>query len=269
MSGTMSGFAVIAAEAFGVPVEQVRVVSGDTAASPRAPISGGSQVTYAVGRAVEEAARAAREQLLTIAAAELETDPADLEVVDGAVRPRGAPGQAVPLAELARRIASQYEPVEARGGAAPTTLAPAVAAHLAHVRVDPETGRISVLGWAIAQDVGRALNPALIEGQMRGAVAQAIGWSLLEELVVDADGQVLTASFMEYAVPGSMDVPEIDTLIVEVPAPHGPLGAKGVGEAPVVGGPAAVANAIAAATGVRLRELPMTPPRVWAALHGS
>jgi CO/xanthine dehydrogenase Mo-binding subunit len=126
-----------------------------------------------------------------------------------------------------------------------------------------------VLGWAIAQDVGRALNPALIEGQMRGAVAQAIGWSLLEELVVDADGQVLTASFMEYAVPGSMDVPEIDTLIVEVPAPHGPLGAKGVGEAPVVGGPAAVANAIAAATGVRLRELPMTPPRVWAALHGS
>jgi CO/xanthine dehydrogenase Mo-binding subunit len=267
MSGTMSGFAVLAAEAFGVPLEQVRVVAGDTAAAPRAPISGGSQVTYAVGRAVEGAARAARAQLLAIAAAELETDPADLEIVDGAVQPRGAPAQAVPLAELAQRIAGTHEPVEAHAGSAPTGLAPSVAAHLAHVRVDPETGRVTVLAWAVAQDVGRALNPDLVEGQMRGGVAQAIGWALLEELLVDADGQVLTGSFMEYLVPGSTEVPGIDTLIVEVPAPNGPFGAKGIGEAPVVGGPAAIANAIAAATGVRLRELPMTPARVWAALR--
>jgi CO/xanthine dehydrogenase Mo-binding subunit len=268
MSGTASGFAAVAAEAFGVPVEQVRVVAGDTAAAPRAPMSGGSQVTYSVGRAVEEAARSARGQLIAVAAAELETDPADLEIVGGAVQPRGAPGQAVPLAELAERIAGKrYEPVEARGGAAPTDLSPSVAAHLAHVRVDAETGTIRVLGWVVAQDVGRALNPDLVEGQMHGGVAQAIGWGLLEELLVDEDGQVLTGSFMDYPVPGSTEVPAIETLIVEVPSPHGPFGAKGIGEAPVVGGPAAIANAAASAAGVRLRELPMTAARVWSALH--
>ena len=111
------------------------------------------------------------------------------------------------------------------------------------------------------------MNPALVEGQMRGGAAQAVGWALYEELVHDEQGQLLTGSFLDYAVPTSKTVPAIDTLIVEVPAPDGPFGAKGVGEAPVVAGPAAIANAVAAATGIRLRELPMTPPRVWAALQ--
>jgi CO/xanthine dehydrogenase Mo-binding subunit len=140
-----------------------------------------------------------------------------------------------------------------------------VAGHLAHVRVDPETGEVAVLRWVVAQDVGRALNPALCEGQMRGGVAQAIGWALLEELRVDEAGQVVTGSFMDYAIPSASDVPEIETLIVEVPAPHGPFGAKGIGEASIVAGAAAVGNAIAAATGIRMRVLPMTAPRVWAA----
>jgi CO/xanthine dehydrogenase Mo-binding subunit len=113
------------------------------------------------------------------------------------------------------------------------------------------------------------LNPALVEGQMRGGVAQGIGWALFEELRHDEDGRLLSGSFLEYAIPTAERVPEIDTLIVEVPAPDGPFGAKGIGEAPVVAAPAAIANAVAAACGVRLRELPMTAPRVWAALSAS
>src|SRR6185437_1513019 len=135
-----------------------------------------------------------------------------------------------------------------------------------HVRVDPDTGAVTVLGHVIAQDVGRALNPALVTGQMQGGVAQGLGWALLEELAYDEHGQPATGSFVEYAMPTAGGVPAIDTEIVEVPAPEGPYGAKGVGEAPVVGVPGAVANAIAAATGgVRPRQLPMTPERVWRA----
>ena len=119
----------------------------------------------------------------------------------------------------------------------------------------------------IAQDVGRALNPALVEGQMRGGVAQGIGWALFEELATTRTVACSSGSFLDYAIPTAERVPEIETLIVEVPAPDGPFGAKGIGEAPVVGAPAAVANAVAAATGTRLYELPMTPPRVWAALR--
>jgi CO/xanthine dehydrogenase Mo-binding subunit len=134
------------------------------------------------------------------------------------------------------------------------------------VRVDRDTGEIELLGYAIAQDVGRALNPALVEGQMRGGAAQSIGWALYEELLHDESGQLLTGSFLDYAIPTADRVPNIDTLIVEVPAPDGPYGAKGIGEAPVIAGPAAIANAVAAAVGIRMRELPMTPARVWRAL---
>ena len=142
-----------------------------------------------------------------------------------------------------------------------------MAAHLAHVRVDRETGEVELLRHVIAQDVGRALNPALVEGQMRGGATQGIGWALFEELAHDEYGQLVTGSFMDYAIPVAERVPEIDTLIVEVPAPDGPFGAKGIGEAPVVAVAPAIANAIAAAVDIRLRELPMTPPRVWAALR--
>jgi CO/xanthine dehydrogenase Mo-binding subunit len=166
------------------------------------------------------------------------------------------------------RFGGRYEPIEGHGSSAQTVGAPSVAAHLSHVRVDKETGEVEVLRHVIAQDVGRALNPALVEGQMRGGAAQGIGWALFEELAHDEDGRLVTGSFLTYAIPVAERVPEIDTLIVEKPAPHGPFGAKGIGEAPVVAAPAAIANAVARAAGVRLYELPMTPPRVWAALDG-
>jgi CO/xanthine dehydrogenase Mo-binding subunit len=136
------------------------------------------------------------------------------------------------------------------------------------VRIDRETGEVTIVRHVIAQDVGRALNPALVAGQLLGGVVQGVGWALLEELAYDGDGQLRTGSFVEYALPTIDRVPPIDLEIVEVPAPDGPFGAKGVGEPPVIAVAAAVANAIAAATGARLRELPMTPQRVWSALNG-
>jgi CO/xanthine dehydrogenase Mo-binding subunit len=272
MSGVNTGFAVIAAAAFGLEPDKVRVVSADTATGPYAGASGGSKVTYTVGKAVEGAARAARVKVLAAASQELEIAPDDLEVVDGVVRAVGAPDRSITVEELARkalRFGGRYEPIEGHGGSAQTVGAPSVAAHLSHVRVDRETGQVELLGHVIAQDVGRALNPALVEGQMRGGATQGMGWALFEQLDHDESGQLLTGSFLDYAIPVADRVPEIDTLIVEVPAPNGPFGAKGIGEAPVVAAAPAIVNAVAAATGARMRELPLTPPRVWAALAES
>ena len=269
MTGVETGFATIAAEAFGVDVSRVRVVNADTASAPYAGTSGGSKVTYTVGRAVERAAIEARERLLEVAADELEISPLDLEIVDGTIQPVGVPAKALSIDDLASKIltfGSRHMPVEGHGRSAQTP-APQAAAHLSHVRVDLETGGVTVLAHVIAQDVGRALNPALVEGQMQGGTAQGLGWALLEELAHNEHGQLTTGTFVDYAMPTADSTPPIDAQIVEVPAPEGPYGAKGVGEAPVVGVPGAVANAIAAATGgVRLTRLPMTPQRVWQAL---
>jgi CO/xanthine dehydrogenase Mo-binding subunit len=269
MTGVETGFAAIAAEAFGVDASRVRVVNADTSTAPYAGTSGGSKVTYTVGRAVERAALQAREQLLEVAADELEISPLDLEIVDGSIQPVGVPAKALPIDELAPKIlsfGSRHMPVEGHGRSAQTQ-APQAAAHISHVRIDPETGGVTVLAHVIAQDVGRALNPALVEGQMQGGTVQGLGWALLEELAHDDHGQLTTGTFVDYAMPTAPGTPAIDAQIVEVPAPEGPYGAKGVGEAPIVGVAAAVGNAIAAATGgVRLTRLPMTSQRVWQAI---
>jgi CO/xanthine dehydrogenase Mo-binding subunit len=269
MTGVETGFAAIAAEAFGLDPSRVRVVNADTSSAPYAGTSGGSKVTYTVGRAVERAALEARERLLEVAADELEISPLDLEIVGGSIQPVGVPAKALAIDELAPKIlsfGSRHMPVEGHGRSAQTP-APQAAAHLSHVRVDQETGAVTLLGHVVAQDVGRALNPALVEGQMHGGTVQGLGWALLEELAHDDHGQLTTGTFVDYAMPSAAGTPPIQAEIVEVPAPEGPYGAKGVGEAPIVGVAAAVGNAIAAATGgVRLTRLPMTPQRVWQAM---
>jgi len=271
MSGTNTAFAQIAAEAFGLPVEDIRVVNGDTDSAPYAGASGGSKITYTVGLAVERAARDARRQLLAIAADRLEAAVEDLEIVDRAVRVRGVPGRAVPLGELAKasmQFGAKYEPVYGRGGSATVVRSPAFAAHLSEVEVDTETGVVRVTRHLTVQDVGRAINPAAVEGQIQGAVVQGIGWALLERMPYDAAGQLLAATFMDYALPQSDQVPLIESVLLEVPSEHGPFGAKGVGEPPVVGVPAAIANAVAAATGRRFTSLPITAQAVVEALDG-
>ncbi len=191
MSGVNTGFAVIAAATFGLSPDKVRIVTADTSSGPYAGASGGSKVTYTVGAAVLRAAESAREKVLAAAAQELEIAPDDLEVVDGVVRAVGAPDRSITVEELARkalRFGGRYEPIEGHGGSAQTRGAPSVAAHLSHVRVDRETGEVELLRHVIAQDVGRALNPALVEGQMRGGATQGMGWALFEELGHDEDG---------------------------------------------------------------------------------
>jgi CO/xanthine dehydrogenase Mo-binding subunit len=269
MSGTNTGFAQIAAEAFGVPPEDVRVVNGDSETAPYAGASGGSKITYTVGLAVERAARDARRQLLLIAADKLEAAPDDLEIIDRAVRVRGFPTRTVTLAELAKaamQFGAKYEPVYGRGASATTARSPAFAAHLTEVAVDPDTGGVEILGHLAVQDVGRAINPAAVESQIHGGVVQGFGWALLERMAYDEHGQLLAATLMDYALPHSLQTPRIDAVIVEVPSDHGPFGAKGVGEPPVVGVPAAVANAIADATGARLTDLPITAEALRGAL---
>lgn len=270
MSGTDTAMATITAEILGLERERVRVVASDTANGPQAPISGGSTVTYSQGSAVRAAAEDAREQLLRIAAEELEIAVEDVEIVEGVIRPVGTPSRGVSFLEIALKVTgfgTPYPPVEGHGRTVPADIAPSAAVHIAHVRVDPDTGYTRVLGYASVQDVGRALNPALVEGQMHGGAAQAIGWALHEQLEHDESGQLVNGSFVDYSIPDCDSVPPIETVIVEVPAPHGPLGAKGIGESAVVPGPAAVANAVTAATGNRFRELPITPEQVWRALN--
>ena len=272
MSGTNTAFAQIAAEAFGLPVEDIQVVNGDTDSAPYAGASGGSKITYTVGLAVERAARDARRQLLAIAADRLEAAVEDLEIVDRAVRVRGVPGRAVPVGELAKasmQFGAKYEPVYGRGGSATVARSPAFAAHLSEVEVDTETGAVRVARHLTVQDVGRAINPAAVEGQIQGGVVQGIGWALLEQMPYDAEGQLLAATLMDYALPQSDQVPLVESVLLEVPSEHGPFGAKGVGEPPVVGVPAAIANAVAAATGRRFTSLPITAQDVVEALGGA
>ena len=266
LTGTTTGFSLMAAEVFGIEPDKVRIVSGDTGSAPYAGAAGGSKITYTVGPAIMQAAEEARVQVLAIASEEFEVDPADLEIVDGKVRVRGVPGKAIPLSELAGKtmqFGGKYAPIMGHGRHAENRSSPAFCAQLAEVAVDEETGHVRVPRLVLVQDVGRAINPSGIEGQMIGAAAQGLGWALYEQIVYDEHGQLLTGTLMEYNMPSADQVAEkVETVIVEVPSDHGPFGARGVGEPPVIATAAAVANAIADATGRRLNDLPMTPPRV-------
>ena len=267
MSGVAGGFQAIVADVLGIDPGLVQIVTLDTDAAPTSPGSGGSTITYSSGRAIRRAAEEAGQRLLEAAALQLEIAVEDLELVDGAVRPRGTPDKAIPIAKLVRANArAGRAPIEGQGRTDQPSMAPSVAGHVARVHVDRDTGAIEVRAVHVVQDVGRVLNAALVEGQQHGASAQVVGWATLERLVHDGNGQLLSGTFLDYAMPRAEDVGRLAVTSVEVPAPDGPLGAKGIGEAPVIAGAAAVANAVAAATGLRLRDLPMTRPRVWRAL---
>jgi len=260
ISGTATGLAILAAEAFGVAPDKVRVEVADTATAPFSATSSGSQVTYSVGGAVIEAAREARRQLLEIATEELEAAPEDLDIVDGRVAVKGAPSRSVEitrLVELSTAFMGRHRPIQAVGRSAVQAASPMFTVHIARVKLDRETGAYRVMGYAAIQDVGKAINPPEVEGQIHGGAVQALGRALGEGLVYDADGQLKTASFLDYEVPAADQIPNIDVTLVEVPSPVGPMGAKGVGEPPAIPGTAALANAVSRASGVRVREVPI------------
>lgn len=270
LTGSDTSMALIAADVLGTSSDAVRVGHDSTDTMPYSGGTGGSKTTYAMGAAVLNAARDTRKQILDIASEMLEASPEDLELADGKVSVKGAPTKNVELRKIAgsvMRYAGRFEPVYGRGRAANKVSSPMYAAHLAKVAVDPETGEVRVLEYVAAQDVGFAINPAEVEGQIHGGVTQGIGWALFEGLVFDAEGQLLTSTLMDYALPLSKDVPTITPLLVQIPSDLGPFGAKGVGEPPVVPVGATIANAIYDAVGIRATQLPITPERLFSAMH--
>jgi CO/xanthine dehydrogenase Mo-binding subunit len=270
LTGTNTAFRQIAAAELGVSAESVIVQTADTDSAPFAGTSAGSKVIYSVGSAVRAAAQDARRQILEIASHELEAAPEDLEIQDGAVRVKGAPSRAVPLTKIATastRFGGTYDPVFGRGVSSITQQSPGFSGQLAKVEVDPDTGKVSLRRYVCFQDVGRAINPTLVEGQMQGGSVQGIGIGLSEELVYNGDGRLLNQSLLDYRQMTAIDLPDIETVIVEVPSPYGPFGAKGAGEPPIVPGPGAIANAVHDAIGCAVTDLPITPDKIVRALR--
>jgi CO/xanthine dehydrogenase Mo-binding subunit len=262
ISGSSTGLALIAAEVFGVPIEKVQVELGDTASAPQGPVAGGSITTGTVGFAVSAAAADARRQVLEIAAEQLEAAPEDLEIRDGSVQVKGVPDRRISVGELAMG-GSRSAPVLGQGRTRIEGQSPAFTVHLCRVAVDRETGSYRLTGYAAIQDAGRAINPPEVEGQIHGGAVQGLARAMGEQLHYDAGGQLRTGSFLDYELPTADQVPAIDVEIVEVRASTG-IGTRGVGEPPAVPGPAALVNAIASATGVRIRELPISPDQLLA-----
>jgi CO/xanthine dehydrogenase Mo-binding subunit len=272
LTGSDTSLALIAAQTMGLSEEAVNVAHDNTDTMPYSGGTGGSKTTYSMGPAVIAAAQDARNQILTIAGELLEAAVDDLDIENGKVVVKGVPGKSIELARVAQatmRFAGQYEPIYGRGRAAVSKNSPMFSAHLARVAVDSETGEVRVLDYVAAQDVGRAINPAEVEGQIHGGVTQGIGWALFEGLEYDENGQLLTSTWMDYALPHSQDVPNITSIMVEIPSELGPFGAKGVGEPPVVPVAGAIANAIYDAVGARVTQLPMTPERVFDAINAA
>ena len=269
IAGTNIALAQIAASAYGVDTDLVRITTGDTDVAPMTGLSAGSKTIYTVGAAVLQAAEDARRQTFEIAAAELEASVHDLELVDGKVTVRGMPDKGITLATIGKKgnlYMSKTPPVLGKANPAFTQQAPGFAAQLARLEVDPDTGEVTLQDFVIVQDVGKAINPLGVEGQMQGGAVQSLGMALTEGLIFDESGRLTNPSLLDYRKLTAADLPNLETIIVEVPAPAGPFGARGVGEPPIIPAPAAIANAIQDATGARLTELPMSPERIALAL---
>jgi CO/xanthine dehydrogenase Mo-binding subunit len=265
VAGTNMGLAMIAAEAYGVDIERVRIITGDTDTSPLAGLSAGSKTTYTMGASVRDAAADARQQTLRIAARELEVGIDDLDIEGDSVAVMGVPDRAIKLATIGKRsntFGSPIPPVLGSASNAFLVQAPAFAAELARIELDPDTGEVTLHDFVVAQDVGKAINPLGIEGQMQGGAVQSLGFAMTEGLQYDDLGRLTNPSLLDYRKLTAADLPNIETIMIEVPAPEGPFGARGVGEPPIVPAPAAIANAIEDATGLRLVELPLTPERI-------
>jgi CO/xanthine dehydrogenase Mo-binding subunit len=271
--GVETVFAQICADVLGVRYEDVTVRHGDTDALPDSVGAFGSRGTVMGGNAVLGAAERVRDKILAVAARELEAHPADLELRDGAVHVRGVADRALSLKEIARAasvtraLTAGTEPgLEALHYHAQDKMTYGHGLHLAVVEVDGETGVPSVLRYAVVYDVGRAINPMLVEGQLVGGLAQGLGAALHEELAYDDAGQLTAGTLMEYHLPAATDMPPLDLWIREEdPSPTNPLGVKGAGEDGIVAAGGAVANAVAdalAPLGVEIRALPLRPCRL-------
>jgi xanthine dehydrogenase molybdenum-binding subunit len=265
IGGTRTSVAMQLAETLGITAEDVRPQVADTDSVGYTFLTGGSRVTFATGLAAYKLGLDLQEKMKDRAARLWDCQPADVRVEDGVYCHNG---ERLTFKELAGKIAAKsLEPVVGQASVAPEGSTNGFGVHIADVEVDPDTGKVTVLRYTAIQDAGKAVHPSYVEGQMQGGAVQGIGWALNEEYWFDDQNRMRNASFLDYRMPTSLDVPMIDTIIVEVPNPSHPFGVRGVGETPIVPPPATIANAIHAATGKRFTELPMSPPKVWKGLN--
>ncbi len=277
--GHETSFAQIAADALGIPLDWVTVVGGDTAAIPFGVGTFASRSAVNAGSSIHVAAGRVRDKLAAAAGALLEAAPADIEIAEGTVSVRGAPATSIPLGRLIQAAI----PTFAKPGVASPDFEATVyhhqptvtytsAVHVAYVEVDAGTGGVTLRRYLVAHDCGRLINPVIVEGQIHGGVAQGVGGALLEELVYDEQGQLLTGTFMDYLVPTARELPPIETVHLEYPSPRNPLGVKGIGEGGAISPPAAIANAVEDALApfnVRVTRTPLGPSVVLGLLEAA
>ena len=269
IGGSRASMAIMAAETFGVDYSQVRAIVADTASVGYTHVTGGSRVTFASGMAVVNACKKGIEDLRARAAMIWDVDVDGVIWEDGQAKPAGSNvGDFKPMSlrEIAGKAALTGGPLTYATSVNAGGQAPGFSSQFCDVEVDPETGKVTILRFVAAQDVGRAIHPSYVEGQIQGGVVQGIGWALNEEYIYDAKGRLDNAGFLDYRCPVASDLPMIEAVLVEVPNPAHPYGAKGVGEVNIVPPMAAIANAIDSAIDRRMTELPMSPPKVRAAL---
>ncbi len=270
IGGTRAAQALMVSEELGIPVERVRPIVADTDTSGMTDVTGGSRVCYATGMAVINAARDVREQLRARAAKIWDVDVESIKWEDGqAIPPAGVEKAPHPLgvADIGAKMAHTGGPIVGRASLYAPMAGPGFGAHICDLEVDPETGRTTILRYTAFQDVGKAVHPSYVEGQIQGGAAQGIGWALNEEYVYNPNGLMENAGFLDYRMPVASDLPMIETVLIEVANPLHPYGVRGVGEVPIVPPLAAVANAVRQATGIRFTELPLSPPRVLAGIE--
>jgi CO/xanthine dehydrogenase Mo-binding subunit len=264
IGGTRTSIAMQLAETLGITAEDVKPQVADTDSVGYTFLTGGSRVTFATGLAAYKLGLDLVDQMKDRAAKLWNCEPASIKVEDGKYSHNG---EKLSFKELAAKLSPKnLPPVMGRASVAPEGSTNGFGTHIVDVEVDPETGKVSILRYTAIQDAGKAIHPSYVEGQMQGGAVQGIGWALNEEYWFDDQNRMRNASFLDYRIPTCLDVPLIETIIVEVPNPNHPFGVRGVGETPIVPPPAAIANAIYHATGKRLTDLPMSPPKVWQAL---
>jgi len=272
IGGSRASMALMAAETLGVPYEQIRVLIGDTESTGFSNVTGGSRTTFATGMAVIRACEDIIAQCKGRVAATWGIDQEQVLWEDGKAIP--APGvnaelKPLSLADIAATAAKTGGPLLGRASLNAQGAGAGFSVNLADIRVDQETGKVDVLSFTAIQDAGKAIHRAYVEGQLQGGAAQGLGWALNEEYIYDDKGVLQNAGFLDYRIPVASDLPMIDTQIIEVPNPSHPFGVRGVGETPIVAPLATAANAVRAATGVRIHDLPLSPPRVLAALEAA
>ena len=268
IGGSRASMAMMAAEVLGLPVEKVRPIVADTASIGFSMVTGGSRTTYATGMAVTQAAEKVVADLKRRAGLLWDAPADQVEWRDGVAICLDPRKDVKPLtiAAIAAEASKTGGPISAETALNAQGAGPGFGVHICDVEIDRETGNVSVVRYTAVQDVGRAIHPAYVEGQIQGGAVQGIGWALNEEYVFDGDGRMENPGFLDYRVPVASDLPMIDAVMVEVPNPRHPFGAKGVGEVPIVPPLAAVANAVRGALGVRMHDLPLSPPKVRAVL---